>query len=197
MRPVRSLPRAALAAGLLVASALPAAAEGPGFAPGFSGLVAMAAGERMLLAQATPRSAARTEATTPEAPVSEADLECLAKAVYFEARGEPEAGKVAVAEVVLNRVAHPDYPDSVCGVVEQARGGGCQFSWTCDGRSDRPRNAGLFARLRDLSARVAAGKAKMLTDGATHFHTVAVRPGWSRRLERTATIGAHHFYRLP
>ncbi|HKK36522.1 MAG TPA: cell wall hydrolase [Paracoccaceae bacterium] len=193
MRPARSLPRAALAAGLLVASAPPAAAGGPGFA----GLVAMAAGERMVLAQATPRSAARTLATTPAVPVSEVDLECLAKAVYFEARGEPEAGKVAVAEVVLNRVAHPDYPDSVCGVVEDAGGGGCQFSWTCDGLSDRPRNAGLFERLRDLSARVASGEAQVVTDGATHFHTVAIRPGWSRRLERTATIGAHHFYRLP
>ncbi|MFO7855181.1 MAG: cell wall hydrolase [Paracoccaceae bacterium] len=193
MRRLRSLRRAALAAGGLVAASLPAGAEGSGFA----GLVAMAAGERAVLAQATPRSAARTEATTPGEPVSRAELECLAKAVYFEARGEPEAGKVAVAEVVLNRVAHPDYPDSVCDVVEEASGGGCQFAWTCDGLPDRPRNVGLFARLRDLSARVAAGEAETQTDGATHFHAVAVRPGWSSRLERTATIGAHHFYRLP
>jgi hypothetical protein len=129
------------------------------------------------------------------APDGDADWQCLTEAIYFEARGESLAGQVAVAEVILNRVDSPLYPRSVCGVVKQRGGGGCQFSYVCDGRTDRMREK----RAADLAARIARamldGAPRVLTDGATHFHTRAVRPGWSKRFDRTALIGSHYFYR--
>lgn len=116
---------------------------------------------------------------------------CLATAVYFEARGEPVRGQFAVAEVILNRVGDPRYPDSVCGVVNQS----CQFSYTCDGKPERIREPEAFLRAGKIAELMLRGADRALTDGATHFHTTAVRPDWSRRLPRTAQIGAHFFYR--
>lgn len=186
-RPI--LRRLAVPAFCLLAAGAPAAAQP------FAALAALSAMERARLsAVATPAAGARGE-TTPMRRLTSDEIECLAKAVYFEARGEPEAGRAAVAEVVLNRVEHPDYPDSVCGVVEDRRYGGCQFSWICDGRSDAPRNTSLYAHLKTLAERVAAGRTPAVTDGATHFHAAAVRPSWAERMRRTASIGAHHFYR--
>lgn len=91
-------------------------------------------------------------------PTGDADWHCLAKAVYFEARGESLQGQVAVAEVILNRVESPRYPHSVCGVVQQAGHGGCQFSFTCDGHPDRMRDA----HAADLAGRIA----RAMLDGA-------------------------------
>jgi spore germination cell wall hydrolase CwlJ-like protein len=126
-----------------------------------------------------------------------AEWQCLAKAIYHEARGEGLPGQFAVAEVILNRVDSPLYPRSVCGVVGQAGNGGCQFSFMCDGRSDAIADRAAW----DVSARIAAvmlaGAPRTLTEGATHFHTTAVRPGWARVFPRTALIGAHLFYRQP
>jgi spore germination cell wall hydrolase CwlJ-like protein len=130
-------------------------------------------------------------------PTGDADWQCLTEALYFEARGESLAGQVAVAEVILNRVDSPLYPRTVCKVVKQRGGGGCQFSYVCDGRTDRMREKGAA----DLSGRIARamldGAPRLLTDGATHFHTRGVRPGWSKRFAHTTTIGAHFFYRQP
>jgi spore germination cell wall hydrolase CwlJ-like protein len=130
-------------------------------------------------------------------PRGDADWQCLKEAIYFEARGESLQGQIAVAEVILNRVDSPLYPRSVCGVVRQRGGGGCQFSYVCDGRTDRMREAAAA----DLAGRIARamldGAPRVLTEGATHFHTRHVRPGWSRRFAHTTTIGAHHFYRQP
>jgi spore germination cell wall hydrolase CwlJ-like protein len=131
------------------------------------------------------------------APEGDAEWQCLTEAIYFEARGEGLEGQVAVAEVILNRVDSPLYPRSICGVVKQRGGGGCQFSYVCDGRTDRMREAAAA----DLAGRIARamldGAPRLLTEGATHFHTRAVRPGWSKRFALTATIGAHKFYRHP
>ncbi|NJS40632.1 MAG: cell wall hydrolase [Rhodobacteraceae bacterium] len=131
------------------------------------------------------------------APQGDAEWQCLTEALYFEARGESLKGQIAVAEVILNRVDSPLYPRSVCGVVKQRGGGGCQFSYVCDGRADRMREKGAA----DLAGRIARamldGAPRLLTDGATHFHTRSVRPGWSRRFDQTASIGAHVFYRHP
>jgi spore germination cell wall hydrolase CwlJ-like protein len=130
-------------------------------------------------------------------PQGDADWQCLTEALYFEARGEGLAGQVAVAEVILNRVDSPLYPGRVCGVVKQRGGGGCQFSYVCDGRADRMRETGAA----DLAGRIARamldGAPRVLTDGATHFHSRHVRPGWSKRFAHTTTIGAHRFYRQP
>jgi len=126
-----------------------------------------------------------------------AEFECLATALYFEARGEGVKGQAAVAEVVLNRVDSPDFPRSVCGVVNQSNGRGCQFSFTCDGRADRIRDRSAWAVAGKIARAMMDGAPRQLTEGATYFHTPAVRPSWSRRFERTAKIGRHIFYRAP
>ena len=126
-----------------------------------------------------------------------AEWSCLAKAIYFEARGETPAGQFAVAEVILNRAGSGLYPRSVCGVVGQRGGGGCQFSYVCDGRSDAIRDGTSYRLAGKIAAAMLGGAPRLLTDGATHFHTRAVRPGWAQRFPRTAAIGAHLFYRQP
>lgn len=145
---------------------------------------------------------ALTEGITEEwlmsrpAPEGDAEWQCLTEALYFEARGESLEGQIAVAEVILNRVDSPLYPRTVCGVVKQRGGGGCQFSYVCNGRT-KMREKGAA----DLAGRIARamldGAPRILTDGATHFHTRAVRPSWSKRFPKTAAIGAHLFYRHP
>ena len=120
---------------------------------------------------------------------------CLTKALYFEARGESVKGQAAVAEVILNRVDSHDYPRSVCGVVNQGGGSGCQFSFTCDGKSDRIGERGAYLVAGKIARLMLDGAPRALTRGATHFHTGRVRPSWAQRLSRTAQIGAHSFYR--
>ncbi len=128
-------------------------------------------------------------------PAGNADWQCLTKALYFEARGESLKGQFAVAEVILNRVDSPHYPNTVCGVVEQGGKSGCQFSYRCDGMRDVMSEKGAA----DTSARIARvmldGGPRTLTFGATHFHTRSIKPSWSRQFERTAAIGAHLFYK--
>lgn len=122
--------------------------------------------------------------------VSQVDLQCLTEALYFEARGESTAGQQAVAEVILNRVDHPRFPDSVCGVVNQ-RG---QFSYK--GRvSGRYNERAAFGRVQRVAMAALSGAPRDLTGGATYFHTPAVRPKWSSRFTRTVRIGSHIFYR--
>ena len=131
------------------------------------------------------------------APTGDAEWECLRQALYFESRGESIAGQFAVAEVILNRVDSPAYPNSVCAVVGQGGGGSCQFSYACDGARDVMSEA-YPAEIASRIARVMLdGAPRTLTLGATHFHTRAVRPGWANRFPRTAAIGAHLFYRQP
>lgn len=128
-----------------------------------------------------------------------AQFRCLKEAIYHEARGEPIYGQFAVAEVILNRVESPLYPDTICGVVNQNAHmrNACQFSFACNGRS----RAMTEARARALAGRIAdlmlAGAERELTDGATHFHATWVSPSWASRLVRTAQIGVHVFYRRP
>lgn len=123
--------------------------------------------------------------------------ECLAKGIYFEARGETLEGQFAVAEVILNRVDSPSYPDTVCGVVHQSGGGGCQFSYTCDGLSDAIREPAAWTRVGQVARAMLDGAPRDLTGGATHYHTTAVSPSWAARFPRTAQIGVHLFYRQP
>lgn len=125
------------------------------------------------------------------------DWECLSQAIYFEARGETIAGQFAVAEVILNRVDSPSYPNSVCAVVRQSGGGGCQFSYVCDGKPDRIGEATAYRIAGKVAGLMLSGAPRALTKGATHFHTTGVRPGWAHRFPRTARIGTHLFYRQP
>lgn len=124
-------------------------------------------------------------------------LECLAQAVWYEAASESEAGQRAVAQVVLNRVAHPAWPASVCGVVYQGseRSTGCQFTFTCDGSLARTPGGPSWARAQRIAAEALAGEVYAPVGHATHYHTLWVDPYWARTLDHVGTIGAHRFYR--
>lgn len=127
-----------------------------------------------------------------------AQWECLAEALYFEARGETIKGQFAVAEVIMNRVRSARFPNSVCGVINQGTGKKyqCQFTYTCDGIPERIREPRAWERVGKVARAILDGRAPMnLTDGATHYHTTAVRPRWSRTYTKTASIGVHVFYR--
>ncbi|MFA5581274.1 MAG: cell wall hydrolase [Paracoccaceae bacterium] len=132
-------------------------------------------------------------------PETNEHWECLAEALYFEARGESVKGQFAVAEVILNRVDNASFPDTVCGVVNQGTGKRyqCQFTYTCDGNAETIRDARAYERVGKVAHIMLAGATRSLTKGATHYHTRAVNPNWSRQFARTTTIGVHHFYRMP
>ena len=126
-----------------------------------------------------------------------ASLDCLALNIYHEARGEPREGKIAVGQVVMNRVGDPDFPAGVCAVVKQ---GGerprnrCQFSWWCDGLSDRPDDAGAWEDSKDLAGKILAGGIEDPTRGALWYHADRVTPDWQTDIVRQGKIGRHIFY---
>lgn len=124
---------------------------------------------------------------------------CLSEALYFEARGETAKGLFAVAEVIMNRVDSPDYPNSLCGVINQGTGRkyACQFTYTCDGRPEVISEPGSWRRVGKVARLLMDGADRDLTDGATHYHTTAVNPSWARVFPRTASYGVHRFYRQP
>jgi spore germination cell wall hydrolase CwlJ-like protein len=124
-------------------------------------------------------------------------LHCLTQAVYYEAAIEPIDGQRAVAQVVLNRLRHPAYPKSVCGVVYQGseRATGCQFTFTCDGSLARAPSAGLWRTARQVAEAALAGKVFKPVGWATHYHTNWVVPYWSSSLVKAAVVGTHIFYR--
>lgn len=123
-------------------------------------------------------------------------MECLAAAVYYEAGNQGEAGERAVAQVVLNRVRHPAFPDTVCGVVYQgSEHAGCQFSFACDGSMDRPASHAGQAQAMRIAADALAGQVFAPVGLATHYHTYAVTPSWNRALVMTDALGAHLFHR--
>ena len=124
-------------------------------------------------------------------------LECLTAAVYYEAAVETTDGQRAVAQVVLNRVRHPAYPRTVCGVVFQGseRATGCQFTFTCDGALRRTPSAAGWARARKVAEEALAGHVHKPVGWATHYHTNWVVPYWSSSLVKVANVGTHIFYR--
>jgi len=126
-------------------------------------------------------------------------LECLTQAIYYEARSESEGGQRAVAQVVLNRTRHPNYPGSVCGVVFQGseRRTGCQFSFTCDGSMNGTIESAAWDRAERVAGAALAGSVYRPVGLALNYHTTAIRPYWAPSLVRQAVIGAHIFYRLP
>ncbi|MCK0098011.1 cell wall hydrolase [Qipengyuania sp. S6317L1] len=122
---------------------------------------------------------------------------CLAQAIWYEAASESEAGKRAVAQVVLNRVAHPGWPGSVCGVVYQGsnRSTGCQFSFTCDGSLSRKAKGRSWQDAQSIANEALSGSVYAPIGHATHYHTLWVNPYWASSLDHVGTIGAHRFYR--
>jgi hypothetical protein len=123
-------------------------------------------------------------------------LQCLATAIYYEAASESDDGQRAVAQVILNRVRHPAFPSTVCGVVYQgSEHAGCQFSYACDGAMARTPSAAGMARAMRIAAAALNGYVLGAVGLATHYHTYAVTPAWNRSLVMTDAIGAHFFHR--
>jgi len=148
------------------------------------------AGLALLAALALPGPAAALDGV-------DAEIGCLALTIYHEARGEPEQGKLAVGYVVMNRTRSDAFPDGVCDVVQQ---GGeerhrCQFSWWCDGRSDRPRDRAALQQSLSLAQAIYRGCAVDPTQGALWFHATRVRPAWAAAAGAATRIGRHVFYR--
>lgn len=123
-------------------------------------------------------------------------LQCLADAIYYEAASEPDQGQRAVAQVILNRVRHPAFPATVCGVVYQgSQAQGCQFSFACDGATARLPSRTAWMRAARSAGAALAGYVYAPVGLATHYHTYAVTPAWNRSLVMTDAVGAHLFHR--
>ncbi|MDC1522145.1 cell wall hydrolase [Planktomarina temperata] len=122
---------------------------------------------------------------------------CLSEAIYFEARGEPVEGQFAVAEVILNRVDSPKFPNSICKVVRQGtvRKHACQFSYNCDGKLEYIANGSAYDKAKRVARVSMDRKTRPLTKGATFYHATFVSPSWARSFQHVATIGVHKFYK--
>lgn len=127
-----------------------------------------------------------------------AEENCLARAIYFEARSESVIGQMAVAKVILNRVKSPDYPKSICGVVYQGsqRRNSCQFSFACDGLPDDIKQPAAWANSKRIAQKALAGDAKVaaMLNGVTNYHADYVKPKWARSMRKAVKIGRHIFY---
>jgi spore germination cell wall hydrolase CwlJ-like protein len=122
---------------------------------------------------------------------------CLAQAIYFEARGEPIEGQVAVAQVVMNRLSDRRFPRTICGVVYQneTRRHRCQFSFACDGKSDTPRNGIAWMRAKYIASLALNGMLENVVGDSTHYHATYTNPVWASDLDPTIVVGRHKFYR--
>lgn len=138
-----------------------------------------------------------TASASQPKPRGQANWQCLAEAIYFEARSEPRDGQRAVAEVILNRVESRRFPNSVCRVVGQGahKRHRCQFSYNCDGVAETINEPRAYKRAVALAKEMLSTNERTLTKGATHYHATYVRPSWSRQMTRTARFGSHYFYR--
>ena len=146
------------------------------------------------------------------------EIYCLAANSYFEARGEPFDGKIAVAQVVMNRVKSGKYPNTICGVITEgpvreswktkkdpalpaeerkyyATRDRCQFSWYCDGKSDLPKNEKSWAEIMQIARLFLKKTPSDITEGSLWYHNTKVSPDWSNSLERVLIIEDHIFYK--
>jgi len=135
------------------------------------------------------------------------EIFCMAQNIYFEAGNQPLAGKVAVGQVVLNRLEHSNYPGTMCDVIYQAKWkenwlgnmhpvrNQCQFSWFCDGKSDDPEISPTWYESLQVARDVVQGAYPDITEGATHYHNDKVNPYWAESLNQTVIINNHIFYK--
>lgn len=134
-------------------------------------------------------------------PVDSAELKCLADNIYHESGNQSLMGKMAVGQVVLNRMKHGNYPTTACGVVYQGSRNNmtfaCQFSWTCDGKSHTIRNSLQYQQSKEIAWGLLALNipSRDITEGATNFHAENVKPDWAAKLTPVAKIDQHIFYR--
>jgi spore germination cell wall hydrolase CwlJ-like protein len=130
--------------------------------------------------------------------IRQAEENCLARAVYFEARSESAMGQMAVAKVILNRVKDPNYPNTICGVVYQGsqRRNSCQFSFACDGMPDDVKSPTAWAQSKRVAQKAINGELKMgsAMSQATNYHADYVKPKWAKSMRKLVKIGTHIFY---
>lgn len=134
----------------------------------------------------------------PKSTFSKKQQKCLAEGIYFEARGEPVKGQAAVAQVILNRVRNPTYPNSVCGVVYQNKHwrNRCQFSFACDNIKDRTSDKERWSVAKYVARETSENRIWQKEVGSsTHYHATYVKPKWARSMKRVGRIGLHIFYR--
>ena len=131
-------------------------------------------------------------------PKVTSELNCLAEAIYFEARGESLEGQYAVGEVIINRVISKTFPNSICRVVSEGSGrlNACQFSYNCDGKLETITEQVIYNRILKLSRILLEPSARVLTGGATFYHAKAVNPSWAKKFRKTKEIGQHVFYKM-
>lgn len=145
-----------------------------------------------------PEDHAWAASVLPPSVFSAREQQCLASGIYFESRGESVKGQAAVAQVILNRVRNPAYPDTICGVVYQNEDwrNRCQFSFACDNIKDRVNSQYHWKVAREVALAVTAGKIWLKEVGSsTHYHAIYVRPAWARTMKKVGRIGLHVFYR--
>ena len=132
------------------------------------------------------------------------EMWCLAQNIYYESRSSNRADRMAVADVVMNRVNHTYYPNTICGVVQQGKQHAsgqmvrnkCQFSWYCDGKSDWPVDMDAWVEAQQIAYNMMVHRdARGITEGATHYHATYVSPAWARDFALVGRIGEHIFYR--
>jgi len=161
--------------------------------------------EEMVSTEGTKAQPALTEVITKsqaqavdpkgEEPLDDA-ITCLARTIYWEARGEDDAEIEAIANVVINRLGHEGFPTTICGVVKQGQEeGSCQFSWWCDGRPDDAEEEKSYSHVKEIARKAINRQLKDRTAGALYFHNRNVTPGWSKEYIKTAEVGKHIFYR--
>ncbi|NNC37470.1 MAG: cell wall hydrolase [Acidimicrobiales bacterium] len=140
----------------------------------------------------------RSQSVMANAKAAKTEQQCLAEAIYYEARSERLPGQKAVAEVVLNRVNSKHFPNSICGVVYQGahRTSGCQFSFTCDGSMDKMPKGKSWKNAQSVADHMIMGVSAPMTWRSTHYHTTDVNPAWSKTLRKTRKYDTHVFYRF-
>lgn len=170
-----------------------------------------AAKEKALVLERSAAPEKAEEAPAPSATITRAEAQavdpsgaeplddaitCLARTVYWEAKGEEIGGLEAIAGVVMNRLGHEGFPNTVCGVVtEGSEQGNCQFSWWCDGRPDDVEEEKPYAAAKEVARKVLNRQLEDRTGGALYFHHRRVSPQWAERYVKTAEVGDHLFYR--
>lgn len=166
--------------------------------------VAGAAASLLLISNPAHAMIGAVAALTADIENVQSEQQCLAEAIYFEARGEPPAGQIAVGRVILNRVDSPYYPDTICDVVYQNADdlNACQFSFACAGTEPQIRDPEAFAEAMLVAAKVLSCDKECRQELAeknelaisTHYHADYVSPSWSAKLKRVGSVGNHIFY---
>ena len=141
----------------------------------------------------------KTEAQAVD-PIGEEPLDgavtCLARTIYWEAKGEGDGGMQAVANVVMNRLRHTGFPKTICGVVKQGHEqGACQFSWWCDGQPDNAEEQEPYTLAKEIARKALNRQLGDRTNGALYYHHQRLTPSWSKEYLRTVAVGAHVFYK--